>query len=184
MSDRILTRGDVVTAFVYRRGKSRAECSCGWEGRKRIFRGIAVVDALEHAHRQGCAPDWPLVCRAEAPTKSLFERLTPPVVIAASPLLLILAVLWAPEAHADPMGYLNALESDGISVYSPGEAVTAGYRICNELNIASGDVVAARVYNTFYDVTSMPQAETMVVDSVENLCPWHDHRGDSLAAVA
>lgn len=89
------------------------------------------------------------------------------------------AFIGAGEAHADPMGYLNALESHGINVYSPGDAVAAGYRICNELNIATGDVVAARVYNTFVDVTSMPQAVTMVIDSVENLCPWQDHRSSN-----
>lgn len=84
-------------------------------------------------------------------------------------------------AHADSMGYLNALESHGITVYSPGDEVAAGYRICNELNIATGDVVAARVYNTFVDVTTMRQAEIMVIDSVENLCPWQDHRGQASA---
>lgn len=88
MSDRILTRGNVVTAFLYGLGDSRAECSCGYDGPSRIRAGRAKLDALMHAAESGCLPDAPLTCRV-GDRPSLWRRLTPPSVIAAMPLLLI-----------------------------------------------------------------------------------------------
>lgn len=68
MSDCSLS-GNVVTVFVYARGKSRAECSCGFEGKHRWLRSRAVLDALLHAGDSGrdrrlCLPDNPLIIPA------------------------------------------------------------------------------------------------------------------------
>jgi hypothetical protein len=87
------------------------------------------------------------------------------------------AVAVAPAADASPVGYLAALQSDGITIYDPVAAVTAGYRICNDLDTHTGDVTVYRIYNTFYDVTSLEQATSMLFAAVENLCQWQDHRG-------
>jgi hypothetical protein len=89
--NRILTRGNVVTAFVYARGKSRAECSCGYEGRRRFIRTAAVNDALIHSARTGCQADSPLVVDERAVGASWFQKVTPWPVLAWSPLLLIAA---------------------------------------------------------------------------------------------
>jgi hypothetical protein len=53
---------DVVSVYNYRRGKSRALCSCGWTGHSRHLRSTAVLDALLHAAHGGCDPSSPLVC--------------------------------------------------------------------------------------------------------------------------
>lgn len=39
----------------------RAVCTCGWRGRPRWWRAIAVLDALTHARDTGCQPANPLV---------------------------------------------------------------------------------------------------------------------------
>jgi hypothetical protein len=55
--------GDELYIVVYNNGhgKSRSACSCGWRGRYRHIRSIAVLDALMHAARAGCDPAAPLV---------------------------------------------------------------------------------------------------------------------------
>lgn len=96
MSDRILTKGDVVTVFVYRLGKSRAECSCGWEGPTRFLRAAAVQDAQRHSVSQRCGQrclmDYPLVCTIEK--VSLWRAMTPAPVVAAMPILIAPVALW------------------------------------------------------------------------------------------
>ena len=52
---------DVVAVYNYRRGKSRAVCSCGWTGHSRHLKSTAVLDALLHAAQTGCDPSAPLV---------------------------------------------------------------------------------------------------------------------------
>ena len=52
---------DVVTVYNYRRGMTRAICSCGWNGHSRHMKSMAVLDALLHAAQAGCDPSAPLV---------------------------------------------------------------------------------------------------------------------------
>jgi hypothetical protein len=40
----------------------QASCTCGWQGRRRWWLPrAAVVDALDHAVRTGCEPEYPLI---------------------------------------------------------------------------------------------------------------------------
>jgi hypothetical protein len=48
----------VLTARRYRR---QAVCTCSYTGKRRLWGGIAVLDALTHASSCGCAPAVPLV---------------------------------------------------------------------------------------------------------------------------
>lgn len=73
----------------------------------------------------------------------------------------------APPANATPMGYLQALNDRGITVTDTTQALTMGYAVCAALNSNTGDVVAE----------SPEMAVAVVVTAVEQLCPWHDHRG-------
>ena len=43
-----------------RRYRRQALCTCGYTGKRRLWRSIAVLDALEHASSCGCAPAVPL----------------------------------------------------------------------------------------------------------------------------
>lgn len=100
MSDQIVNQGDVVTAFLYRRGKARAECSCGWSGWYRMRRAAAVLDALRHSADTRCLMNTPLVSDVRGPGW-IRRTFGSPVAIAAMPLLLIPAGLgFAPDAHA------------------------------------------------------------------------------------
>lgn len=85
-------------------------------------------------------------------------------------------------ANASPLSYLQALNNIGLQVYDTQAAVTYGYAICSELDTATGDVVAARVFasTSWAEVSSIYVAGAMVVAAVENLCPWHDHRPSQL----
>jgi kynureninase len=42
--------------FVFRRRLATAACGCGWWGRRRILRALAVYDALTHCAEVGCRP--------------------------------------------------------------------------------------------------------------------------------
>lgn len=56
-----LTRApDLVRVLVTRR-RRRAECTCGWAGRRRLLHSLSVLDALMHAAQVGCQPAVPLV---------------------------------------------------------------------------------------------------------------------------
>ena len=48
-----------------RRYRHQALCTCGYTGKRRLWRSIAVLDALEHASSCGCAPAVPLVAPAQ-----------------------------------------------------------------------------------------------------------------------
>jgi transposase len=49
-----------VTAFTYGPLHHRSECSCGEVGPSRLRVGRAVIDALLHAARTGCALNAPV----------------------------------------------------------------------------------------------------------------------------
>jgi hypothetical protein len=46
----------VITTVWVRTGRNQAQCGCGWRGRRRLFRGSAVVDALMHCADTGHEP--------------------------------------------------------------------------------------------------------------------------------
>lgn len=102
-AEQIIRTGNVVAVLISGFGRSRAECSCGWEGRLRMLSGWSLVDAYGHAGRcVGCLPMQPVIID-ERPIQSLWQRLTPWPVVVAMILLLIPAGLWlAPLGHADP----------------------------------------------------------------------------------
>jgi hypothetical protein len=90
-----------------------------------------------------------------------------------------LALLPAPEAEASETSYLQSLNNYGLSVYDTTAALSTGYTICSMLDYATGDKVALYVFaNTSWsDVPDIETAATLVLVSVEELCPRHDHRG-------
>ena len=50
-----------VVRVLISRFRRQARCGCGWTGRRRLLRGVSVIDALTHAARHGCRPAVPLV---------------------------------------------------------------------------------------------------------------------------
>lgn len=50
-----------VVRVLVSRFRRQARCGCGWTGRRRLLRGVSVIDALTHAARHGCQPALPLV---------------------------------------------------------------------------------------------------------------------------
>jgi len=47
--------------FAFRTLTSEAHCDCGWTGRRRLLRGLAIHDALVHCWVTGCTPADDLV---------------------------------------------------------------------------------------------------------------------------
>lgn len=89
--------------------------------------------------------------------------------------------IYGPQANATPLGYINYLGSHGLAVYNVQASLAAGYRICDDLKTHNGQETVLRIYNTFDDVTSLEQASIMLFGAVQELCPWHDHRGETQA---
>ncbi|MGQ9348906.1 DUF732 domain-containing protein [Mycolicibacterium gilvum] len=89
------------------------------------------------------------------------------------------SLLASPDAEATPLSYLQALNVAGLVVDDTAAALRTGYAVCAALNSATGDVVAANLYLST-DVETPYMAGVIVVTAVEQLCPWHDHRGMSV----
>lgn len=51
----------IIHVHTARRYRRQALCTCGSTGKRRLWRSIAVLDALEHASSCGCAPAVPLI---------------------------------------------------------------------------------------------------------------------------
>jgi hypothetical protein len=51
----------IVHVHTARRYRHQALCTCGYTGKRRLWRSIAVLDALEHASSCGWAPAVPLI---------------------------------------------------------------------------------------------------------------------------
>lgn len=94
--------------------------------------------------------------------------------------------LAAPDARATPLTFVQALNDAGIVVYDATSAISSGYRICDALNHGNGEQVAQQVFThtTWADVPDLNTARVWVVTSVEQLCPWQDHRGQAVATSA
>jgi hypothetical protein len=81
-------------------------------------------------------------------------------------------------AKADDLTFIQALNNHGIVIYDTATAVNWGHAICLALNKTTGDVVAGNFYRiTNGDIPDIGTAAMWVVVSVEQLCPWQDHRG-------
>lgn len=93
-AEQIIRTGNITAVFVSGIGRARASCSCGWDGHLRAFRSHAVLDAYGHGSRcPGAMPADPLIVD-ERLNQSLWRRLTPWPVVAASPLLLVPLSVW------------------------------------------------------------------------------------------
>jgi hypothetical protein len=94
--------------------------------------------------------------------------------------LLSAGVGLAGNAHADDMGYLQALNNSGLTVYDTADALAEGHQICDMLTSANGTVVARYVFThtSWSDVPTMLVAETMVIDAVASICPGEYHPGN------
>ncbi|MEV5360607.1 DUF732 domain-containing protein [Micrococcus luteus] len=83
----------------------------------------------------------------------------------------------AQPAQATPLSYLQALNNRGLTVYDTQAMMTTGLAVCAALNTADGNQVARAVYANYTDVSTLFQAQMIVLSAVEELCPEHDHRG-------
>ena len=94
-----------------------------------------------------------------------------------------LGAVFAPAAHADSQSFLNDAHALGWYINTGDSGLLAnGYAVCRMLNSTTGDVVARYVYeNTGASVTRSDALEFVLI-SVNNLCPWHDHRNQGQAA--
>lgn len=85
----------------------------------------------------------------------------------------------APQAHATPLSFIQALNDNGIVVYDTASALTTGYSICDALNEYNGAEIAEELYTgtSYTEVPTREVAAAWVVVSVHELCPQHDHSG-------
>lgn len=92
---------------------------------------------------------------------------------------------WAATADADSVTFLQSLNNNGIHIYDAQAAVANGWAICDQLNTANGvDVIDWVFVNTSWsDVPNRETAAVWVLSAVEELCPWHDHRGELNRAI-
>jgi hypothetical protein len=59
--------GELRTTVLGSRFDHRAQCECGYVGRRHLFRGSAVMDALIHSQQTAHPPANPLAPRKSAP---------------------------------------------------------------------------------------------------------------------
>lgn len=160
---------DVVSVFTYGRGDHRAECSCGYQGRQRVFKGFAVTDACIHAAREGCRDNQPMVwdSRDYRPTDapSWRHRICGTIGLAAafSICTIGLVVIPAPAAHADTQltnVQVAYVVTWGRSVVCP--ALTANH---------TTDAVIGVTRSVMTDGFTAVEAVEVVATSVWNFCP-------------
>lgn len=91
--------------------------------------------------------------------------------------------VFAPTAHADNQSFLTDLYAHGWYAHR-GDAglLSNGYQVCSMLNTTTGDHVAEYVYRNTDQSVTVADALEFVVLAVQDLCPWHDHRGQGVAA--
>lgn len=104
------------------------------------------------------------------------ERVATAVVATAAGIGAML--LACPDADASPLSYLQGLNNTGLEVYDAGAALATGYAVCVALETANGADVARELFlsTSWADMPNIETAAAVVVVSVEQLCPWHDHR--------
>ena len=104
---------------------------------------------------------------------NLLRRLTPPVVIALSPLLIIPVGL-AAEVKADPLqdyAYLSTLEQFNVEYSDRAGVIELGHSICAslDLGLTSAEVVTVGVDSGW----SMVDASYLVGAAIGSYCDWH-----------
>jgi len=160
---------DIVSVFIYGPGKSRAECSCGWEGRLRWTRGRAVLDALFHAMDTGCRENWPLVFRHRGELPTSARRRSPWWLwTTAAGVLIGSALYYSAPAHADAADDYAAAHYQWICETIANKPYVATVREVAEEMIA--------------DTGSDEIAGGALAVAVEDYCPWN--RGTLLRFVA
>lgn len=89
-------------------------------------------------------------------------------------------IAYAGNASADGLTFIQSLNNSGIYVYDAQTAVSNGWVICGQLGHANGTEVVEWVFvNTSWsEVPTRQTAAVWVVSAVNELCPWHDHRGE------
>jgi hypothetical protein len=178
---------DVVSVFTYGLASHRAECSCSWMGKQRLFKGHATYDAYMHAALTGCRDNQPMVwdSRDYQPTDvaSWRERIAAALWSVAGVGLLSFALaipmvaFLAIPAHADPITDLTAVELAYVSVY--GQPV-----ICKTLDMypSRGGVVGVRMA-VMEDGFTDGEAQTIVAASAEGYCPARFQLVQSAASI-
>jgi hypothetical protein len=76
------------------------------------------------------------------------------------------------------LSYLQMRNYRGFTIYNTAMALASGYSVCNSLNYKTGDIVTEEVFynSSWTDIPNRGWAWALVETSVEELCPWHDHR--------
>jgi hypothetical protein len=181
--------GNVVTVFVYRRGKSRAECSCGFDGRTRRWRFLAIHDALLHAGDAGhdrrlCQPDWPLVRRGLVKHEPARGAALPVALLVAVSAFLGAALYFSAPAHADAVDsvYLDTLDHFGVPYVSEQTAIDGGYAVCSAFDdgLSLIRVVRIAVESGF----TVDQASYLAGAAIGAYCPEYEHLVDAPASSA
>ena len=189
MSTTSVSSHDVVSVFMYGRGDHRAECSCGWAERQRIFKGRATYDAYMHAAREGCRDNQPMVwdSRDYQPTDvaSWRERIIAALwsvagvgTLAAAIAIPIVAFLAVPvPAHADPLTDLTVVEFGFVNTY--------GQTLCDEINThaSTAGVIGVRRAVMSEGFTD-GEAQTILSASAEAYCPARFQLVQSSASAA
>ena len=90
----------------------------------------------------------------------------------------------AGTANASQLGYLQMLNYRGFYITDTASALATGYNICEQLNYNTGDIVSEYVFmhSSWAEISTREGALMVVLTSVEQLCPWHDHRGQGYLA--
>jgi len=102
--------------------------------------------------------------------------------VAAVGTALAAVAISAPAAHADTQDFLYDVHAQGW-YDDRGDAGLAanGFKVCRMLNSATGDVVAEYIYkSTGSDVTRRAALDFVFI-AVADLCPQHDHSGQTNA---
>lgn len=173
MPHKSLTATDFVTVFHYGFGKSRAECSCGWEGRIRWTRGIAVLDACKHRLDTGCREGCPLVIRDAYAPMSAQRRPTPWWAWTTAAGGIIGAALYfaSAPASAGPVdaAYLDTLDHYSVPYVSDQVAIDLGHTICEafDTGLSLETVVRTGVDSGF----TASQASYLAGAAVGAYCP-------------
>lgn len=88
------------------------------------------------------------------------------------------ALLLAPQASADNSTYLQALTRRGMVITKADNMIIQGNLVCYQLNSSTGDVVVANYLEAVVGYDAFESA-AILWSAVEELCPWHDHRGQA-----
>lgn len=81
----------------------------------------------------------------------------------------------APDAQADEVSFLQALNAHGWVVYDTTAVLSNGYLACDMMNTRTGDVVATQILYRFPSEATISSAATLVIVAAQELCPWHWH---------